>query len=71
MEGSWGGIAGYVVGGCMLTEGCSWLAVVHGYEVSFIPTKCFIREKLRFDCYSAVFIMAFTACTKYCCVAML
>ena len=32
----------YVVGGCkLLAKGCSWLAVVHGYEVSFIPTKCF------------------------------
>ena len=29
------------VGGCkLLTKGCSWLAVVHGYE-AFIPTKCF------------------------------
>ena len=29
----------YVVGGCkLLAKGCSWLAV-HGYEVSFIPTK--------------------------------
>ena len=49
MEGSWEGIAGcvvhvdvhgecvccLVVGGCkLLTKGCSWLAVVHGYEVS-------------------------------------
>ena len=32
----------YVVGGCkLLTKGCSWFAVVQGYEVSFIPTKCF------------------------------
>ena len=31
----------YVVGGCkLLAKGCSWLAV-HGYEVSFIPNKCF------------------------------
>ena len=29
----------YVVGRCkLLTKGCSCLAVVHGYEVSFIPT---------------------------------
>ena len=53
MEGSWEGIAGCVVhvdvhGECvccgwmqcsMLTEGCSWLTVVYGYEVSFIPTR--------------------------------
>ena len=32
----------YVVGGCkFLAKGCSSLAFVHGYEVSFIPTKCF------------------------------
>ena len=36
----------YVVGGCkLLTKGCSWLAVVHGYEVSFIPTECFYWKK--------------------------
>ena len=36
----------YVVGGCKLPgEGCSWLAV-HGYEVSFIPTECFVKKKL-------------------------
>ena len=78
VEGSWEGIAGCVVHvdvhrecvccgwmQCsMLAEGCSWLAVVHGYEISFIPTECFIRKKLCFDCYSAVFIMAFTACAK-------
>ena len=39
----------YVVGRCrLLTEGCSWLAVVHGYDVSFIQTECFIRKKLMF-----------------------
>ena len=42
----------YVVGGCNVAcsheEGCSWLAVVHDYEVSFIPTECFIRKKLMF-----------------------
>ena len=62
VEGSWEGIAGCVVhvdvhGECvccgwmqcsMLAEGCSWLVVVHGYEVSFIPTECFIRKKLMF-----------------------
>ena len=31
-----------------LWKGCSWLDVVHGDEVSFIPTKCFIRKKLTF-----------------------
>ena len=35
----------YVVGGCkLLTKGCFWLAV-HGYEVSFIPTKMLLLEK--------------------------
>ena len=41
----------YVVGGCnvvaregMFLVGCSWLAVVNGYEVSFIPTECSIRK---------------------------
>ena len=61
MEGSWEGIAGCLVhvdvhGVCMLwvdamsllMKGCSWLAVVHGYEVSLIPTECFIRKKLMF-----------------------
>ena len=33
---------------CLHAKGCSWLAVVHGYEVFFIPTKCFIRKKLTF-----------------------
>ena len=32
----------------LLAKGCSWLAAVHGYEVSFIPTECFIRQKLTF-----------------------
>ena len=37
----------YVVGGCrLLMKGCSWLAVVHSYKVSFIRTECFIRKKL-------------------------
>ena len=37
----------YVVGGCkLLAKGCSaWLAVAHGYEVSFIPTECFYQKK--------------------------
>ena len=39
----------YVVGGCtLLAKGCSWLAVVHDYEVSFLPTEYFIRKKLTF-----------------------
>ena len=32
----------------LLAKGCSWLAVVHGYEVSFLPTECSIRKKLTF-----------------------
>ena len=40
----------YVVGGCkFLANRCSWLAVVHGYKVSFIQTECFIRKKLTFQ----------------------
>ena len=40
----------YVVGGCnvVVREGM-FLAVVHGYEVSFILTECFIRTKLTFQ----------------------
>ena len=29
----------------LLAKGCSWLAVVHGYEVSYISTEYFIRKK--------------------------
>ena len=29
----------------LLTKGCSWSAIVHGYEVSFIP---FIKKKLTY-----------------------
>ena len=32
----------------MRAKGCSWLAVVHGYKVSFIPIEWFIRKKLTF-----------------------
>ena len=35
----------YVVGGCkLLSKGCSWLAVVHGYEVFLISINAFIRK---------------------------
>ena len=60
----------YVVGGCkLLAKGCSWLAVVHGYEVSFIPYQMLLLEKADVPLLLyAVFIRAYTACTKHCCV---
>ena len=55
----------YVVGGCNVVarEGmflvgcCSWLQSI------FQPNAL-----LEQSCYSAVFIRAYTACTKHCCV---
>ena len=59
----------YVVGGCkLLAKGCSWLAVVHGYEVSFIPTECFIRKKLTFRLLFCSLNQSIHRCTKHCCV---
>ena len=57
----------YVVGRCNVVahEGmflvgcCSWLQSI---------LECFIRKSWHFNCYSAVFIRAYTACTKHCCV---
>ena len=30
---------------CSRRDVLAWLAVVHGYEVSFIPTECFYLKK--------------------------
>ena len=61
----------YVVGGCkLLAKGCSCMVGCCSWlrSIRYSNRLLLLEKSFCFDCYYAVFIRAYTACTNDCCV---
>ena len=57
----------WVDASCSRRDVLAWLAVVHGYEVSFIPTECFYLKKA--DVSTAIMQSSVAKCSASACLS--